>query len=380
MEEKMKKQLTVFKVISVVLCVALIIVSVCYIAGVGYKGSDTSQRSVVDKSITSSKSSDPLSLWNDSAKLKSELTSYVKDVTKEGGKDFIPVADRIAVFDFDGTLFNETDPYYFDFALYLYRVTEDPEYKDKASDFEKEVANRILAVVNGAKDDALMQDHGRAIATAFQGMTIDEFNEYVRKFMQMDMPSYTGLQRGDGFYKPMLQVIDYLEANDFKVFIVTGTDDIINRGLISNSTLLNTPMEQIIGSNQTIVGANQGDKDGLQYTLRDDKVVLGNEFIIKNLNMNKVSAIVQKIGKQPVLAFGNSSSDASMLNYAINNNNYKAGAYMLCCDDLDRENGNTSKAEKMVKESEENRWTPVSMKNDWKTIYGDGVTYKGAAK
>ena len=380
MEEKMKKQLTVFKVISVVLCVALIIVSVCYIAGVGYTGSDTSQRSVVDKSITSSKSSDPLSLWNDSAKLKSELTSYVKDVTKEGGKDYIPVADRIAVFDFDGTLFNETDPYYFDFMLYMYRVTEDPEYKDKASDFEKEVANRILAVVNGAKDDALMQDHGRAIATAFQGMTIDEFNEYVRKFMQMDMPSYTGLQRGDGFYKPMLQVIDYLEANDFKVFIVTGTDDIINRGLIANSTLLNTPMEQIIGSNQSIVGANQAGKDGFEYTLRDDKVVLGNEFLIKNLNMNKVSAIVQKIGKQPVLAFGNSSSDASMLNYAINNNNYKAGAYMLCCDDLDRENGNTSKAEKMVKESEENRWTPVSMKNDWKTIYGDGVTYKGAAK
>ena len=380
MEEKMKKQLTVFKVISVVLCVALIIVSVCYIAGVGYTGSDTSQRSVVDKSITSSKSSDPLSLWNDSAKLKSELTSYVKDVTKEGGKDYIPVADRIAVFDFDGTLFNETDPYYFDFMLYMYRVTEDPEYKDKASDFEKEVANRILAVVNGAKDDALMQDHGRAIATAFQGMTIDEFNEYVRKFMQMDMPSYTGLQRGDGFYKPMLQVIDYLEANDFKVFIVTGTDYIINRGLVSNSTLLNTPMEQIIGSNQSIVGANQAGKDGFEYTLRDDKVVLGNEFLIKNLNMNKVSAIVQKIGKQPVLAFGNSSSDASMLNYAINNNNYKAGAYMLCCDDLDRENGNTSKAEKMVKESEENRWTPVSMKNDWKTIYGDGVTYKGAAK
>ena len=359
--EKTKKQLTTFKVITAILCVALIVVSVCYIAGVGYNGtSSKSSRSVVDPYIEKSRTSDPLSLWNDDAKLKQELTSYVKSVTTKGD-DFIPVEDRIAVFDFDGTLFNETDPYYFDFMLYMYRVTEDPDYKDKASDFEKDVANRINAVLNGAKDEQLMVDHGKAVATAFQGMTIDEFDKYIAKFMETSMPSYDGMKRGEGFYKPMLQVIDYLEANDFKVYIVTGTDDIINRGLLLNSSILKLPVDQVIGSTQTIVGTTQGDQDGLNYTLHTEDVVLGNQFIIKNLNMNKVTAILRELGKQPVLSFGNTSSDASMGNYVINHNKYNAKCFMLCCDDLERENGNIQKAENMVKLCSENNRTHICL-------------------
>ena len=85
--------------------------------------------------------------------------------------------------------------------------------------------------------------------------------------------------------------------------------------------------------------------------------------------------IEQEIGKQPVLCFGNSSGDAAMANYTITNNQYKSCAYLLCCDDLERENGNTKKADKMRASCEENGWTAVSMKDDWTTIYGDGVTY-----
>ena len=92
--------------------------------------------------------------------------------------------------------------------------------------------------------------------------------------------------------------------------------------------------------------------------------------------MNKVSVIEQEIGQQPVLSFGNSSGDSSMANFVITNNKYKSAAYMLCCDDLKRENGNTEKAEKMKKSCEENGWTAISMKDDWKTIYGDSVTKK----
>ncbi len=374
--ENNKKQLTTWRVISVILCIALIVVSVCWILSANSNNANTASRSVTDKTAMST-GSDPLSLWNDNAKLKTELTSYVKSVTKEGA-DYIPAEDRIAVFDFDGTLFNETDPYYFDHMIYLYRVTEDPTYKDKASDFEKSVADRIKNVYeNGVEDDALPVDHGKAVATAFAGMTHEEFYNYVGEFMKQPMPSYDGMNRGDGFYKPMLQVIDYLEANGFTVYIVSGTDDIICRGLIKNSSLLNTPMEQIIGSKQSVVGTAQGDKAGLDYTLKDDKVVLGDEFYMKNLKMNKVSNIIEKIGKQPVLSFGNSSGDGSMDNYTIHNNKYKTGCYMLCCDDTERENGSASKADKMVKMCRENGWTPVSMKDDWKTIYGNGVTYKG---
>ena len=92
--------------------------------------------------------------------------------------------------------------------------------------------------------------------------------------------------------------------------------------------------------------------------------------------MNKVSNIAREIGKQPVLAFGNSSGDFSMATFTTNNNKYKSLAFMLCCDDTVRENGNEEKAAKMVTSCEENGWIPISMKNDWTTIYGDEVTRK----
>jgi hypothetical protein len=102
---------------------------------------------------------------------------------------------------------------------------------------------------------------------------------------------------------------------------------------------------------------------------------LGGDFIIKNLKMNKVSVIMQEIGQQPVLSFGNSTGDSSMAEYVTSNNKYKSLAFMLCCDDTERENGSVSKADKMYALCEEFDWVPISMKNDWKTIYGEGVTY-----
>ncbi|MBE6015037.1 MAG: hypothetical protein E7241_06700 [Lachnospiraceae bacterium] len=115
----------------------------------------------------------------------------------------------------------------------------------------------------------------------------------------------------------------------------------------------------------------------MEYVLTDsDKVVMGGQFFIKNLKMNKVTAIMQEIGKQPVLSFGNSSGDSSMAKYVTKDNKYKSMAFMLCCDDLVRENGNTEAAEKMVKMCSENGWNAISMKNDWKTIYKEGVTRK----
>ena len=94
--------------------------------------------------------------------------------------------------------------------------------------------------------------------------------------------------------------------------------------------------------------------------------------------MNKVSVIMQEIGQQPVLSFGNSTGDASMAEYVTSSNPYKSLAFMLCCDDTERENGSASKADKMFKLCEEFDWVPVSMKNDWTTIYGDDVTKIGS--
>lgn len=322
-------------------------------------------------------SADALSLWTESAPLKQELTAYMEAITDESSADFIPVEDRIAVFDLDGTLFCETDPNYFDYTLLVHHVLEDEAYKDKASDFEKETAQKIVTLnETGVAAEGLEVDHGKAIASSFAGMTPEEFNAYIQDFKQLPMPSYEGMKRGEGWYQPMLQVVDYLQANDFTVYVVSGTDRLIVRGIVDNSPL-NIPNNQIIGSDETLVATGQGEEDGLNYVYNEnDQLVLGGDFVVKNLKMNKVAVIAQEIGIQPVLSFGNSSGDASMAEYATSHNPYKSLAFMLCCDDTERENGNLEKAEKMAASCEEFGWVPVSMKNDWTTIYGDGVTKK----
>ena len=321
--------------------------------------------------------SEILSLWTDNAPAKKALMSYVAAVTDENSKDYIPINDRIAVFDLDGTLFCETDPNYFDYTLLKYRVLEDPTYKDKASDFEKEVANKIKEQNETGKSfSGLEIDHGKAVASAFAGMTVAEFNAYIQEFKKQPMPSYNGMKRGEGWYRPMLEIVDYLRANNFTVYVVSGTDRLIVRGIAYNSPL-DLPNRQIIGSDETIVSNHQGDQDGLDYVFQDgDQLVLGGEFLIKNLKMNKVSVIMQEIGQQPVLSFGNSTGDSSMAEYVTYNNRYRSLAFMLCCDDTVRENGNETKAQKMFELCEEFDWIPISMKNDWTTIYGDGVTHK----
>ena len=105
-------------------------------------------------------------------------------------------------------------------------------------------------------------------------------------------------------------------------------------------------------------------------------MVFDGSYAGENAKTCKVDAIVREIGKQPVLAFGNSSGDASMAEYVTSGNKYKSLAFMLCCDDTERENGNEEKAQKMYDMCEEFDWVPVSMKNDWTTIYGDNVTRK----
>ena len=366
--EKAKSNLLVWKIISLILACALVAVSVlCIVQRKGEKATEVSPAA----------SQTALASWNDSAAAKTELLDYVKAVTTKGSADFIPVEDRIAVFDLDGTLACETDPCYFDHCIYYHRVMEDPDYKDKASDFEKEVAAEVKEFMDtGTSADDLMVKHGKGVAMAFKGLTPEEFVDYVAEYAKTPSPGYNGMTRGEAFYKPMLEVVELLKQNDFTVYVVSGTDRFIVRGLVKASPL-ELPDSQLIGSDESMVATDQGDTDGLDYQFDDnDQLVMGGDFLIKNLDMNKVTVIQQEIGKQPVLSFGNSGSDSSMAEYTINNNKYKAKAFMLCCDDTERENGKPEKAEKMANSCKENGWTAISMKNDWKTIYGDKVTRK----
>ena len=320
---------------------------------------------------------DPLSLWTQDAVAKEMLITYMAAITDESGEDYIPPIDRIAVFDLDGTLFCETDPNYFDYTLLVHRVLEDPDYKDKASAFERETALKIVGQNNyNLSFSGLEVDHGKCIASSFAGMTLEEFNDYIQEFKKLPMPSYDGMLRGDGWYLPMLQVVEYLKANGFTVYVVSGTDRFIVRGIAYNSPL-GLPPRNIIGSDETVVASKQNGEDGLNYVFaEDDVLILGGDFVVKNLKMNKVSVIIQEIGQQPVLAFGNSTGDASMAEYVTSNNRYASMAFMLCCDDTERENGNESNAAKMFSLCENFGWIPISMRDDWTTIYGDGVTKK----
>ena len=154
--------------------------------------------------------------------------------------------------------------------------------------------------------------------------------------------------------------------------MVSGTERELSRILVCD--LLDIPTERVIGTDIKTLATHQGETDGLQYTYqRDDSLIRGG-FVIKNLKMNKVSAIVREIGRKPVLAFGNSSGDSAMLNYTINGNKYRSAAFFLLCDDLEREIGNLNKAAKCKELADTYGWIPVSMRDDFATIYGEDVT------
>ena len=314
-----------------------------------------------------------LSSWNDDAPAVNELTTYMADITDKNSENFIPVEDRIAVFDLDGTLYCEKQPIYAIWLTFVKRALNDPNYQ--APDDVRAVAEAIAALdQNSSIPDTMEKDEAVAEAKAFAGMTLKEYRKFVKDFLKEDAAGFIGMKRADAYYKPMLEIIYYLKANDFTVYICSGTDRFWVRTAIEG--VIDIPEEHVIGMDTTLVATNQGDNiDGLDYVYNDkDKVVRGNRLIIKNVKMNKVCQLAQEIGRQPVLAFGNSSGDASMCNYVVKKNPYKSMAFMVIADDTKREYGNQEKAEKMIQTCKENGWNTISMKKDWKTIYGKGVS------
>ena len=314
----------------------------------------------------------PLSLWNDGAPAKKALIEYVAAVTDSRSPDFVPAKDRIAVFDLDGTLFCETAPTYFDWLLFEHRVLDDRSFTPD----ENQRTSAMDARAKGAWP-GLSEDRERMVSAAYRGMTPETFDEYVHAFMEEPQPGFSGMKRGEAFYRPMVEVVEFLVQNGFTVYVISGSNRLVVRALVKRSLPL--PARQIIGSDSGFAASGQGDAHPLDYTFsKGDKAILSGKFQTKCLQMNKVSAIVREIGDRPLLSFGNSMTDASMCNYVINDppggGRRAPLAFMLLCDDTTREYGNPEKAEAMRKACAENGWIPVSMRDDWKTIYGDGVS------
>ena len=171
----------------------------------------------------------------------------------------------------------------------------------------------------------------------------------------------------------MLEIIEYLQKNEFNIYIVSATDRYQVRSVIDEH--INIPKSNIIGTDYELASINQGNEIGYKYKYnKNEKLILKGELIFLNSKFNKINGIIRNIGRKPILVFGNSEGDSSMANYAISDNEYNSLAFMVLNDDLIRERGNQASADKMKKLCDKNNWIHISMKNDWKTIYGLNVT------
>lgn len=320
------------------------------------------------------KKAEPVTItdWRKNSAAAASIQKYVKRVTNKKSKAFIPVRDRIAVFDMDGTIIGELYPSYFEYMMFIHRALYDETYQ--APEDMKEFARALeegIATGNMPEDNERL--HAKYAGLSYKGMTPDQLKAYTKEFMKTKADGFNNLTRGEAFYKPMVSLVKYLTDNDFTCYIVSGSDRTVVRAIIKGTLPIRE--NNVIGMSYTMVASGQGDEDGLEYVYsKDDNVILGGDLIIKTIKMNKVSAISQEIGKVPVLSFGNSSGDVSMAQYVENNPRYEGKAYMVLCDDLRREHGNMEKADAMRATCEEKGFETISMRDDFKTIYDSDVT------
>ncbi len=309
--------------------------------------------------------------WNEDAPALDALIEYVEAVTDEESPDYIPPVDRVAVFDMDGTLMGELYPTYLEYYMLAWRILKDPRIEPDEEMLEVGRLLRDCALDNSFPGDMAMR-HAVQAARAYAGMTLNEFSDFVTEILLRDVDGFEGMTYAESFYLPMVEVIEYLQDNDFKCFVCSGSDRFICRVFIEG--MVDIPYENIIGMDVALEATNQGSTDGLDYvyTTADD-LVRTDQLIIKNLKTNKVLQIAQEIGRQPVLSFGNSSGDVSMHNYTISNNRYRSAAFMLIADDEVRDYGNAEKAAGLREKWEDSGYYVISMANDWKTIYGEDV-------
>ena len=323
-----------------------------------------------ETSIVNSQQKEYFTLWNQCEALTA-LQDYVKDVTNPTSPNFIKEEDRIATFDMDGTFVGELYPSYFEYNLLEHRVLDDATYEAPKDVMEAGQAIRDF-VRNGKKlPDHFDMVHAYAAAKAYAGMTLAEFDAYVKTFAAQPANGFSGMTYGESFYKPMLEVFDYLKDNGFTYYVVSGSDRFICRALVES---IGIEPNRVIGMDVKLHSTSQGTVEGVNYTMgKEENLVRTDELIIKNLKTNKVLQISQEIGKVPVLSFGNSGGDAAMHNFALGNPKYKTAAFMLIADDDTRDHANRDKALTLGQQWREAGYYVISMRDDFKTIYGDGV-------
>ena len=310
--------------------------------------------------------------WN-SCEALTALKEYVEDVTNPQSPNFISTEDRIATFDMDGTFVGELYPTYFEYNLLEYRVLDDGTYKNNAPEDVRQAAQAIRDFVRHGKALPAQFDmiHARAAAKAYAGMTLAQFDAYVKSYATKPANGFTGMTYGQSFYRPMIEVFEYLKDKGFTYYVVSGSDRFICRALVES---LGIAPNRVIGMDVMLKSNKIGEEAGVNYTMgKEEHLVRTDSLLIKNLKTNKVLQIAQEIGKVPVLSFGNSSGDCAMHNYCLSNNKHRTATFMLVADDDARDHASLTEAAKRETKWREAGYHVISMKNDFRTIYGTEV-------
>jgi phosphoserine phosphatase len=300
---------------------------------------------------------DPLASWNDGTTKKSIL-DFVARVTEAGSKDYVAPEERIATFDNDGTLWSER-PYPFQAAFALDRIKalapQHPEWQDKEP-FRSVLAGDLKGVLSGGYH-ALVA----IVAATHSGMTTDEFDAEVRQWVATTRHPTTNKLFTEMVFQPMLELLAYLRANDFKTFIVSGGGIEFMRAFAE--VTYGVPREQVIGSSGK-----------LKFEMRDGQPTLTKlpEIELVNDNVEKPAAIQKFIGRRPIAAFGNSDGDLEMLQWTVAGAGARF-ALLVHHNDAIREfaydQGAIGQLDKALDEANAKGWTVVDMRNDWRCIF-----------
>ncbi len=302
---------------------------------------------------------DPLPSWTDGP-AKKAIVEFVGKVTQEGSPDFVPVAERVATFDNDGTLWAE-QPMYFQFLFAIDRVNvlapQHPEWKRKEP---------FASLLRGYLRCALAGEE-RAIAeivmATHAGMTTAEFEQIVKDWMATAKHPKTGKRYTEMVYQPMLELLAYLRASGFKTFIVSGGGVEFMRTWTEK--VYGIPPEQVVGSSI---------KTKLEMREGNPVLIRLPEINFLDDRADKPVGIHRHIGRRPLAAFGNSDGDREMLEWT----QAGGGARLMMLvrhDDAAREYAYGPKSkigtftDSLLAEAKKKGWTVISMKDDWKRIF-----------
>lgn len=308
---------------------------------------------------------DPLPSWNE-GKTKSSILDFVRDTTAEGSKDFVPLQDRIATFDQDGTLWVEHPLY----SQYLYILSKVNDLVAKNPPFAAQEPFKTILSGDMKKISALSTaDIFRVAILSLDGLSVEEYQADIEKWLASARDPRWGQPYTELIYQPMLELMEYLRANGYKTYIVTGGGQDFVRTY--SDAVYGIPVEQIAG---TSFGTQfKYDKDGKAFLALQPSLFFNDDF------GGKARGIGLFIGKRPHFSAGNSTGDREMLEYTTSGPGRRLGM-LVFHDDAKREYAYGPAqglpdtqvgtfTQNLYDEAVSKNWSIISMKNDWKKIF-----------